>query len=60
MTPIRIYDIENLPFGCQVNVKTLNGTIENAVIIVGAIAFKDGMIIDFTDIATMEVYLGWQ
>lgn len=57
---IRIYDIENLPFGCQVNVKTLNGTIENAVAIVGAIAFKDGMIIDFIDIATMEVYLGWK
>jgi hypothetical protein len=57
---IRIYDIENLPFGCQVQVKTLNGTMENAVVIVSAIAFKDGMIIDFEDIATMEVYLGWQ
>lgn len=57
---IRIYDIENLPFGCQVSIKTLNGNTENAVVIVGAIAFKDGMIIDFKDIAPMEVYLGWQ
>ena len=56
---IRIYDIENLPFGCQVQVKTLNGVVENAVVVVGAIAFKDGMIIDFKDIALMEVYLGW-
>lgn len=58
--PIKIYDIENLPFGCQVQVKTLNGTMENAVVIVGAIAFKDGMIIDFKDISPMEVYLGWK
>lgn len=57
---IRIYDIENLPFGCQVQVKTLNGYIENAIVIVGAIAFKDGMIIDFEDVVPMEVYLGWQ
>ena len=56
---IRIYDIENLPCGCQVQVKTLNGVVENAVVVVGAIAFKDGMIIDFKDIALMEVYLGW-
>lgn len=57
---IRIYDIENLPFGCQVQVKTLNGTEENAIAIVGAIAFKDGLIIDFADMSSMEVYLGWQ
>lgn len=57
---IRIYDIQNLPFACQVSVKTLNGTMENAVVIIGAIAFKDGMIIDFQDIEPMEVYLGWQ
>lgn len=60
LNKIRIYDVENLPFACQVSVKTLNGTIENAVVVVGAIAFKDGMIIDFKDIASMEVYLGWQ
>ena len=57
---IKIHDIENLPFGCQVSVKTLNGTVENAIVIIGAIAFQDGMIIDFTDIAPMEVFLGWQ
>ena len=57
---IRIYDVENLPFGTQVSVKTLNGTIENAVAIIGSIAFKDGIVIDFKDIAPMEVYLGWQ
>lgn len=57
---IKIYDIKNLPFGCQVSVKTLNGSIENAVVITGSIAFKDGLIIDFEDITPMEVYLGWQ
>ena len=56
---MRINDFENLPFGIQVSVKTLNGKIENAVIIVGAIAFDDGTIIDFDDIEPMEVYLGW-
>ena len=56
---MRINDFENLPFGIQVSVKTLNGKIENAVIIVGAIAFEDGTIIDFDDIEPMEVYLGW-
>lgn len=57
---IRIYDIENLPFGCHITVKTLNGVLENAVAIVGSIAFKDGIIINFEDLGNMEVYLGWQ
>lgn len=57
---IRLYDIENLPFGIYVTVKTLNGKFENAVVIVGGIAFKDGAIIDFEDIGRMEIYVGWQ
>ena len=60
MKRIIIYDVENLPFGTQVSVKTLNGIIENAVAIIGAIAFEDGIIIDFKDMSSMEVYLGWQ
>ena len=27
---IRIYDIENLPFGCQITVKTFNGSLETS------------------------------
>ena len=57
---IRIYDIENLPFGCQITVKTFNGSLENAVVISEGIAFKDGTILSFEELGTMEIYLGWQ
>ena len=57
---IRIYDIENLPFGCQITVKTFNGSLENAVAIVGGIAFKDGIILSYEELGTMEIYLGWE
>ena len=56
---IRIYDIENLPFGSQITVKTLNGILKNAVAIVGGAAFKDGMNVNFEELGNMEVYLGW-
>lgn len=56
---IRIYDIENLPFGCQVTVKMSGGILKSAVVIDGGIAFKDGMIINFGGFQNMAVYLGW-
>lgn len=56
---IKIDNIKNLPFGSYVTVKTLNGNFENAISIIGSIAFKDGTIIDYEDIGKMEVYLGW-
>lgn len=57
---IKIYDIENLPFGCQILIKTLNGVFKNAVVIIGKVAFEDGMITDFKNLEYEEVYLGWQ
>lgn len=57
---IKIDNIKNLPFGSYVTVKTLNGKFENAIAIIGSIAFKDGTIIDYEDIGKMEVYLGWE
>ena len=57
---IRIYDVENLPFGCQITVNDLNGVLNNAIAIVGSIAFEDGIIINFEDLGNMEVYLGWK
>lgn len=54
---IKIYDIENLPFGRQILVKTLNGVLKNAVVIVGKVAFEDGMIIDFKNLEYEEIYL---
>ena len=53
-------NLENLPFGQQVTVKTLNNEFINAVIIVNEIAFSDGWVIPFEKIGTMEIYLGWK
>lgn len=57
---IRMYDIENLPFGIHITVKTFNGELEKAVAIVGNIAFHDGYVIPFENVGNMEIYLGWE
>ena len=59
MIKVRNNNLENLPFGQQVTVKTLNNEFINAVIIVNEIAFSDGWVIPFEEIGTMEIYLGW-
>ena len=58
---IRIYDVENLPFGTQVSVVLPNGNIEKGISLTGSIGccFKNGMTISFKDLERMEVYLGW-
>ena len=55
---IQIYDIENIPFGTQITIKTLDNNIKKPVVIVNAIAFSDGTILPFENISHMHVYLG--
>jgi len=58
---IKIDDIRNIPFGCQVQVVLLNGVIENAVVITGYFAFEDGIMLAFEEVdERMGVYLGWK
>lgn len=56
-----IYDIETLPFGCQVKVKYKDGKSERAIAIIGGLALESGSVLGYHnfDQGKMKVYLGW-
>lgn len=56
-----IYDIETLPFGCQVKIKYENGKTERAISIIDGIALESGLILGYHNFnqEKMKVCLGW-
>ncbi|MBQ8234713.1 MAG: hypothetical protein IJZ36_03930 [Bacilli bacterium] len=56
---MKIYDVSRLPFGSRITIKAIDGVVEKAVVIANAIAFTDGILMEFSDVMNMEVYLGW-
>ena len=56
---IRIYDIENLPFGTNVTLRNINGQEFKGVVFGDKIGFEYGSYIEFSEVEDKEIYLGW-
>ena len=56
---IRIYDIEDLPFGTNITLQLKDGHEYKAIVFGCRIGFEDGTYMEMSDIEDKIVYLGW-
>lgn len=57
---IRIYDIENLPFGTNIILCCKDGHEFKGVVFGNRIGFENGSYMEMSDIEDREIYLGWK
>lgn len=57
---IRIYDIENLPFGINITLHCKDGHEFRGIVFGNRIGFENGNYMEMSDVEDREIYLGWK